>query len=70
MQLELEDLECQHRAVSTVVGVLEGQTKSSNNLDDRKALTDSERWKIKCAMKHFDAIEIEPNSNAAPTSPL
>jgi len=35
------------------------ETKSTNNLEDRKALTDSERWKIKCAMKHFDAIEIE-----------
>ena len=35
------------------------ETKSTNNLDDRKALTEEERWKIKCAIKHFDAIQIE-----------
>jgi type III restriction enzyme len=35
------------------------ETKSTNNVDDRKALTDSERLKIKCAIKHFQAIEIE-----------
>jgi type III restriction enzyme len=35
------------------------ETKSTNNLEDRKALTDSERWKIKCALKHFDALGIE-----------
>ncbi len=35
------------------------ETKSTNNLEDRKALTDSERWKIKCALKHFDALGVE-----------
>jgi type III restriction enzyme len=35
------------------------ETKSTNNLDDATALTDSERWKIKCAIKHFDALGIE-----------
>jgi len=35
------------------------ETKSTNNMDDRKALTESERWKIKCALKHFDALGIE-----------
>lgn len=35
------------------------ETKGTNNLEDRKALTDSERWKIKCALKHFDALGIE-----------
>ncbi len=35
------------------------ETKSTNNIDDSKALTDSERWKIKCAIKHFDALGIE-----------
>ena len=35
------------------------ETKSTNNLDDQKSLTDSERTKIKCALKHFDAIGIE-----------
>jgi type III restriction enzyme len=35
------------------------ETKNTSNLDDRAALTDSERWKIRCALKHFDAIGIE-----------
>jgi type III restriction enzyme len=35
------------------------ETKSTNNLDDHTALTDSERWKIKCALKHFEALQIE-----------
>ncbi|MFO0964654.1 MAG: DEAD/DEAH box helicase family protein [Gemmataceae bacterium] len=35
------------------------ETKSTNNLEDRKALTDSERLKIKCAIKHFEALQIE-----------
>ena len=35
------------------------ETKSTNNIDDPRALTESERLKIKCAMKHFDAIGIE-----------
>ena len=42
------------------------ETKSTNNLEDRKALTDAERWKIKCAMKHFDAIEIEAKLDYRP----
>ncbi len=42
------------------------ETKSTNNLEDRKALTDSERWKIKCAMKHFDAIGIEAQLDYLP----
>jgi type III restriction enzyme len=35
------------------------ETKSTNNLDDTKALTESERLKIKCALKHFEALGIE-----------
>lgn len=35
------------------------ETKSTNNLEDQHALTESERLKIKCAMKHFEAIGIE-----------
>ncbi len=35
------------------------ETKSTNNIDDPKALTDTERWKIKCAMKHFEALGVE-----------
>lgn len=42
------------------------ETKSTNNLEDRRALTDAERWKIKCAMKHFDAIEIEAKLDYRP----
>jgi len=35
------------------------ETKSTNNLDDPRALTESERIKIKCALKHFEALQIE-----------
>jgi type III restriction enzyme len=42
------------------------ETKSTNNVDDRKALTDSERWKIKCALKHFDALGIEAKLDYRP----
>ena len=42
------------------------ETKSTNNLEDRKALTDSERWKIKCAFKHFEAIQIEAKIDYRP----
>ncbi len=42
------------------------ETKSTNNLEDRKALTDSERWKIKCALKHFDALGIEAKLDYRP----
>ena len=42
------------------------ETKSTNNLDDRKALTDDERLKIQCAMKHFEAIEIEAQLDYRP----
>ncbi|MGA2544481.1 MAG: DEAD/DEAH box helicase family protein [Verrucomicrobiota bacterium] len=35
------------------------ETKSTNNLDDTKALTESERLKIQCAIKHFAALGIE-----------
>jgi type III restriction enzyme len=42
------------------------ETKSTNNLEDRKALSDSERWKIKCALKHFDALRIEAKLDYQP----
>ncbi len=42
------------------------ETKGTNNLEDRKALTDSERWKIKCALKHFDALGIEAKLDYRP----
>jgi len=34
------------------------ETKGTNNLDDRKALTENEIYKIKCALKHFEALGI------------
>lgn len=42
------------------------ETKSSSNLDDRKAFTDSERWKIQCALKHFEALGIEAKFDYRP----
>lgn len=42
------------------------ETKSIDNLDDGKALTNSERWKIKCALKHFDALQIEAKLDYRP----
>ncbi|MBI4027620.1 MAG: hypothetical protein HY360_21720 [Verrucomicrobia bacterium] len=70
MQLPLEDLEYQRHAIAAVVGVLAGQIRNSfdnsnlfdiqaNITDLTPALTESERLKIRCAMKHFDAIGIE-----------
>jgi len=35
------------------------ETKSTNNLEDPRALTEAERIKIKCAFKHFEALKIE-----------
>ncbi len=66
MQIPLEDLDYQRRAIAAAVGVFGGQvrnsfveTKSTNNLDDPRALTESERLKIRCAIKHFEAIGID-----------
>ncbi len=42
------------------------ETKSTNNLEDRKALTESERLKIKCALKHFEALGIEAKLDYLP----
>ena len=42
------------------------ETKSTSNLEDRKALTDDERLKIQCAMKHFEAIELEAQLDYRP----
>ncbi len=35
------------------------ETKSTNNIDDIKALTEAERLKILCAVKHFEALGVE-----------
>lgn len=42
------------------------ETKSTNNLEDTASLTEDERLKIKCAMKHFDAIGIEAQLDYRP----
>lgn len=42
------------------------ETKSTNNLEDRKSLTESERLKIKCALKHFEALGIEAKLDYLP----
>lgn len=35
------------------------ETKSTGDINDMKALTEEERYKIKCAKKHFEALGIE-----------
>ena len=35
------------------------ETKSASDLNDQKSLTETERMKIRCAMKHFEAVGIE-----------
>jgi len=39
------------------------ETKGTNNIDDRKSLLESEIYKIKCAIKHFEALGIEAKVN-------
>ncbi len=40
------------------------ETKGTNNINDKKALTASEVYKIKCAMKHFTTLGVEVHYNA------
>ena len=40
------------------------ETKASNNINDRKALTESEKFKIECAIRHFAALGIEAQYKA------
>jgi type III restriction enzyme len=42
------------------------EVKSTNNIDDAKALTETERMKIKCALKHFEALGIEAKLSYVP----
>lgn len=35
------------------------ETKGTNDINDKKTLTESERYKIKCAMKHFAKLGLE-----------
>ncbi len=39
------------------------ETKGTNLADDRKAMTENEIYKIKCAVKHFNALGIETKVN-------
>ena len=39
------------------------ETKGTNDIDDRKALTENEIYKMKCAIKHFEALGIEAKIN-------
>ena len=39
------------------------ETKGTNLLTDKKALRESEVYKIKCAMKHFDALGVDAQVN-------
>jgi type III restriction enzyme len=39
------------------------ETKGTNTIKDRKALTENEIYKIKCALKHFEALGIEAKVN-------
>lgn len=40
------------------------ETKGTNNINDKKALTEGEVYKIKCAMKHFTTLGMEVHYNA------
>jgi type III restriction enzyme len=40
------------------------ETKGTNNINDKKALTESEVYKINCAMKHFTTLGVELHYNA------
>lgn len=40
------------------------ETKGTNNINDKKALTESEVYKINCAMKHFATLGAEVHYNA------
>lgn len=42
------------------------ETKSTKNLADRKELTESERLKIRCAIKHFEALGVEAKLDYLP----
>jgi type III restriction enzyme len=42
------------------------ETKGTNDLEDPRGLTESERLKVKCALKHFDALGIEAKLDYRP----
>jgi type III restriction enzyme len=39
------------------------ETKSTNDLEDRKALTNDERFRIQCAIKHFEALGLKARAD-------
>lgn len=40
------------------------ETKGTNNINDKKALTESEAYRIRCALKHFEALGVEVHYKA------
>ncbi|MEI6122329.1 MAG: DEAD/DEAH box helicase family protein [Bacteroidota bacterium] len=40
------------------------ETKGTNDINDKKSLTDSEVYKIKCALKHFKALGVDVHYKA------
>ncbi len=40
------------------------ETKGTNDINDKKALTESEVYKIKCAMKHFETLGVDVHYKA------
>jgi type III restriction enzyme len=40
------------------------ETKGTNEINDKKSLTESEVYRIKCAMKHFEALGVEVHYKA------
>lgn len=40
------------------------ETKGTNDLNDKKSLTESEVYRIKCAIKHFDALGVDVSYQA------
>ncbi|MCZ2356450.1 MAG: DEAD/DEAH box helicase family protein [Bacteroidia bacterium] len=40
------------------------ETKGTNDLNDKKALTESEAYRIRCAVKHFEALGVEVHYKA------
>ena len=41
------------------------ETKGTNDINDKKALKESEIYKIECALKHFSTLGVEVQYNAA-----
>jgi type III restriction enzyme len=40
------------------------ETKGTNDIKDKKSLTESEIYKIRCAMKHFEKLGLEVHYKA------